>query len=153
MSQITATDLSIPPISSGMLAKVRMVEDYIRPCEQIGLVTEHVIHGGMYARTIRLGAGIIITGALIKIATLLIVEGSVEMLVNGGWMRLDGYNVMPASAGRKQIFVTRSIVSMTMIFPSSARTVEDAEAQFTDEAELLLSRHKGGNDTILITGE
>jgi hypothetical protein len=130
-----------------------MVEDYNRPYKQIPICTEHAIHGGMYARTIRLGPGIIITGALIKIATMLIVEGCIDMLVNTGWTCLDGYNVIAASAGRKQIFVTRSSVCMTMIFPSQARTVEDAETQFTDEAEILLSRHEGFNDTILITGE
>jgi hypothetical protein len=60
--------------------------------------------------------------------------------------------VIPASAGRKQVFVSRSTVTITMLFPTLARTVEEAEAEFTDEAAGLLSRRQDAN-TVVITGE
>ena len=56
-----------------------------------------------------------------------------------------------ARAGRKQIFVTRKPTVITMIFRTDAQTVEQAEAEFTDEAELLMSR-QSDSDLVLITG-
>ena len=41
---------------------------------------------------------------------------------------LCGYHVIPASAGRKQVFVAHADTDLTMLFPSHAATVEDAEA-------------------------
>jgi hypothetical protein len=38
-----------------------------------------------------------------------------------------------------------------MIFRTDAKTVEQAEAEFTDEAEALMSR-RNDNDTVTITG-
>jgi hypothetical protein len=41
---------------------------------------------------------------------------------------------------------------MTMIYATSATAVEQAEAELTDEADLLLSRRQN-NGTTIITGE
>lgn len=141
------------PITPELLVKVRSAESLMLQLGQVPIRTEHVLHGGMYTRTVRVPAGVGFAGALIKRPTMLIVKGDVRMLVNGGWAELEGYNVIPAMAGRKQVFVTYSDVAMTMIFPCTARTIEEAEAEFTDEAELLLSRRQDNGDTITITGE
>jgi hypothetical protein len=42
---------------------------------------------------------------------------------------------------------------MTMIFPTSAQTVEEAENEIFGEADQLLSRKDGSGDTITITGQ
>jgi hypothetical protein len=39
-----------------------------------------------------------------------------------------------------------------MLFPTKAKTVEEAEAEFTDEADRLLSRHQEFQDLVTITG-
>jgi hypothetical protein len=96
--------------------------------------------------------GVVLMGALIKRPTLVIVVGTAHVYVGDKWERLAGYKVLPASANRKQIFVSVSPVVITMIFPTSAKTVEEAEAEFTDEAELLLSRRQDCN-TVTVTGE
>lgn len=144
---------TIPAISPEALGLVRRLESEALHLAQLPVATEHLLHGGMYARTVRLKPYTCITGAQIKRATMLIVNGRVEMLVNTGWTRLDGFNVLPASAYRKQVFVTLGDVQMTMIFPTKAQTVEDAEAEFTGETHLLLSRRQGDGDTTTITGE
>jgi putative AlgH/UPF0301 family transcriptional regulator len=136
-----------------MLEKVRAFEATAMQMEQTSIATEHIIHGGMYTRTVRVPAGIIFTGSLVKRATMLIVNGCVAMVLNDGVTNLNGYNVIPASAGRKQVFVTGGPVELTMMFPTAAKTVEEAEAEFTDEADLLLSRRQDNGDTITITGE
>lgn len=136
-----------------MLPRIATVEDALLAAgDQIELPTEHVIHAGMYARTVIMPQGMVMTGALIKRATTVIVCGAAAVLVGEEWQELDGYYVLPASSGRKQVFVSRSPVIITMIFPTQARTVEEAEAEFTDDCERLLSR-KQQNNTVLITEE
>lgn len=131
----------IAAMSDGAIGQVRRLEDALLDGPQIDIPTEHVLHAGMYGRTVRIPAGVVLTGALIKIATLLIVNGDVSVFTGGETLRLTGYHVIPASAGRKQAFIAHADTTLTMLFPSQAATVEQAEAEFTDEADLLLSRH------------
>jgi hypothetical protein len=74
------------------------------------------------------------------------------VLVGDEWQCVDGYRVLPASAGRKQVFVSRGAFLITMLFPTKAKSVEEAESEFTDETHLLLSRKQDLN-TVVITGE
>lgn len=161
MNALIPVGLVLEATDTATLDKLATVQQVLMRAEQIGLQTEHILHGGMYARTIRLpwneqiaaDGGVLLTGALIKRATVLIINGPTRVLVNDGWFESDGYQVLAAKAGRKQAFVTRGTVELTMIFPTTARTVEEAEAEFTDEADLLLSRRQPGGDLVIITGE
>lgn len=153
MTNLTVQGTRIAPMSQSSIDRARTLERELMALPQEELTTHHLIHAGMYARTIMIPAGMVLTGALIKIATTLIVVGEVKMYVNDGVVELSGYNVLPASAQRKQAFVTVSDTYLTMIFPSAAMTVEQAEAEFTDETEILVSRRDGTRDTITITGE
>lgn len=138
--------------SPEMVALIDEAAGRISQLPQIDLVTDHVLHGGMYARTIRIPAGAVVTGALIKIPTLLVIQGDADVLTGDGWVAVSGFGVLAGSAGRKQAFVTRSAVELTMMFPTQARTVEEAERECTDEHEQLMSR-KSERDTVLVTGE
>ena len=141
---------TFPPSSPETVEKVKTVEERIRERPQIEFVTEHVFHAGMYARTVRIKARTIFTNVLVKCATLLIIHGDIMVLADNTWLELTGYNVCPADAGRKQVYITLTDVEMTMIFPSQAKTVEEAEAEFTDETENLLS-HTNENDIVRTT--
>jgi glyoxylate carboligase len=144
---------ALPASTNETLAKVYEAEDYILTLPQIEIHTEHILHGGMYARTIRLAAGVVITGALFKVSTILVVNGLCAMFAGDHWAQLDGFQVMAASKGRKQVFVTKEPTEITMIFRTDAKTVEDAENEFTDEADRLMSRTQDGDDVIIVTGE
>jgi hypothetical protein len=146
-----AVPSGIPAMSDAAIEKVRRLESLVLAAPQVPLETSHIFHAGLYARTIRLPAGVMITGALIKIATLLIVQGDAIVYLDGESVRLEGYNVLPASARRKQAFVALAETHLTMIFATEARTVEEAEAEFTDEADLLGSSRD--SNRITITGE
>lgn len=143
--------LALPVMSDVLLANLTSVQDKLLALPQVEIQTDHVLHGGMYVRTIRLDAGVVLMGALVKIPTVLIVSGRTKVFTGEGWIELEGYHVIPARAGRKQIFVTHEETSITMIFRTDAKTVEQAEAEFTDEAEALMSR-QNDNDTVTITG-
>lgn len=142
----------LPPTSPESLEKISIVEERIREYPQIEFQTEHVFHAGMYARTVRIAPYVTFTGVLVKVPTLLIAQGTFEVTIDDEFVRFSGYNVIPASAFRKQVYITLSEVILTMIFPTDAKTVEEAESQFTDETSSLLSRTQD-RDVVIVTGE
>lgn len=143
----------LPAMSDEAVAKVRELEKHNATLPQVEIATQHIIHGGLYARTIRLPAGVLLTGALLKIPTLLILNGHVTAYIGGETLELCGYHVLPGSAGRKQAFLAQADTVMTMLFPTQAKCVEDAENEFTDEADKLFSRARADQDETIITGE
>ncbi len=153
MNQLV-TPPAIPAMSPQAIANVAALEEIALALPQVPIHTTHVLHAGLYSRTIRIPAGVVLTGALIKIPTMVIVSG--DCIVSSGeaqGLRITGAAVLPASAGRKQVFAAYEETSVTMIFATSAKTIEQAEAEFTDDAELLFSRRDPDTNTIIITGE
>lgn len=150
-NDLIATHYGIEPMSPARIDEVREFEARLAELPQACIDTHHVIHGGMYARTIRIPAGVALTGAEIKLATMLIVSGHVRVTIDDGTRDLAGYHVLAAAAGRKQAFLALADTDLTMIFPTQSRTVEECEAEFTDEADRLMSRT--GHNTIVITGD
>jgi selenocysteine-specific translation elongation factor len=132
---------AIPPTPSDIEALIRIATAAIKPRENNFTVKmEHHLHAGMYARTCRVPSLQKFTSVLFKIPTLLVVHGDCLVTVGAEWKRLRGYNVIPASAQRILAYITIGDTEITMIFPSNAQTVEEAEAEFTDESADLLSR-------------
>jgi hypothetical protein len=147
------TCTGLAPASEDTLAKIRIVHDALLEVADVKVDTEHLLHGGMYVRTIRFEPGIVSVGSLIKRPTVLIVNGPCAVMGPDGWVELTGYNVLPGSSGRKMLRVTRGHVELTMIVATEAKTVEEAENEVFAEADILMSRRGGGMDTITITGE
>lgn len=150
MNQI-AIHTALPAMTPEDIGAVSRLESELRTAPQTEVHTDHVFHAGMYARTVRIPAGTVMTGALIKRATLLILNGHAKVFTGADAVELVGYHVLPASAGRKQAFITYADTDLTMLFPTGAQSVEAAEAEFTDETGLLLSRQMP--QTLRITGE
>ena len=100
----------------------------------------------------RIPAGFMITGALIKVPTLLIIEGDALVWTGEEHVLLEDYNIIPAHQNRKQVFVARTDVLLTMIFATKATTIERAEEEFTDDFARLLSRQQGNKNFTIITG-
>lgn len=149
---LTLTGGILPATPPEALDMVNRIAEVSATVPQLSCRTEHLIHAGMYARTVRLKPGTIITGVLLKRATILITDGRALVLVGDEWAGIEGYNVIPGSAGRKQVFVAITELALTMMFPTQAKTVDEAEREFTDEYDLLYSRGDGEN-LITITGE
>lgn len=142
---------ALPPSTARCIEIARRIEEEVLKVPQIELRTEHLIHAGIYSRTICIPAGTVLTGALIKIPTTLVISGCASVLRgDGDEVLIEGYRVLACSAGRKQAFIAHTDTHLTMFFKTTARTVADAEAEFTDEAERLLSRT--GYNEVTITG-
>lgn len=133
---------TIPPMTTGQIAFVTNVESVAVGMRQVDIETSHEFHAGIYTRTIMIPAGVMITGALIKIPTVIILSGDATVLVGDEKIRLTGYGVIAAEAGRKQLFIAHEDTYLTMLFKTDATTVEEAENEFTDEADKLGSRRE-----------
>ncbi len=133
-------DLLLGAMSARAVGIVSRFEAEALKLPQVPIRTEHAFHAGMYARTILIPAGVVLTGALIKIPTLLILSGDAIVYTADGPRRFTGYEVLLGGAGRKQAFAALADTRLTMVFPTAAATVEAAEAEFTDECDRLFSR-------------
>jgi hypothetical protein len=153
LADLKVIDAAFGPASPEVLKYIERLHHEVLSHPQAEIPTEHVLHGGMYIRTIRLDAGTITVSSLIRLATVLIVNGSTAVIAGDEAVELEGYNVILGSAGRKQVFVTRSAVEMTMMFATSAKTVTEAEDEVFAQADELMSRADGSSNTITITGE
>lgn len=154
MGELFADSPRIGAMAPTAIDKVRRLEAEAAKRSQVRIRTHHVLHGGMYARTIGIPAGVMITGALVKVATVLVSDGDVLAYIGTDRpLRLTGRQVFPASASRKQAFVALADTELTSVFPTEARTIEEAEAAFTDEFDILMSRKDPDTNTIVITGE
>lgn len=151
MNALPTAATAILPISPAQLDRVRAFEQANLARPQVPITTHHLLHAGLYARTITIPDGVVLTGALIKIATVLVLSGDAILNRGDQGQRFTGYHVIPASAHRKQAILAMADTHLTMLFQTDAKRVEDAEAQFTDEADLLFSRR--GENVIIITGE
>lgn len=153
MSTLMVPIATLPATAPELLAKIAELEKFqlAQELEHFAeqVPTDHLIHAGMYVRTILMPKDSVLTGVLMKVPTVVIVTGSAAVLAGDEWVELEGYNVIPASAGRKQVYVSRGPVLITMLFPTTARTVEAAEAEFTDQADALLSHRQNANRVVI----
>ena len=153
MTELDIPRACLPAMSVEAIDQVRTAEREMLALPQVEIHTSHLIHGGMYARTILMPKGVAMTGVLVKRPTTLVLIGDVLVYTGDGVLHLQGQQVIPASAWRKQAFMANEDTWLTMIFPTSATTVEQAEREFTDEVGLLMSRDRPDLNHITITGE
>ena len=146
MSGLVAAESRIPAMTAQAIDKVRELEAITRDLPQVEIATDHVLHGGMYARTICIPAGVVLTGVFIRVPTLLVFDGNATVNAGDDATTLVGYHVLAASAHRRQAFLAHADTRLTMVFATQAKTVVEAEDEFTDEAHLLFSRKPGAVD-------
>jgi hypothetical protein len=153
MRDLVLPQTIVPAMGEYALSKVRELEAELFKLPQVAVRMHHVLHGGMYARTCYIPAGHIAACCLVRVPTIVILSGTADVYVGKDEpLRLDGYSVVPASAGRKQAFLSITDFALTMVYVTNARTVEEAENEFTAESHMLASRRDGLNTTV-ITGE
>jgi len=140
MSELILKNNIIPAMTDQDLQKVTELENEAFKYPQLSIEIQHVFHAGIYARTAILPENTLITGALLKVPTILIVNGDCTMFVGNESRRLTGYHVFSAAAGRKQAFVAHSRTELTMMFATQSTTVDQVEQEFTDDFMRLNSR-------------
>ena len=131
---------ALASMSDKSIAKVFELETAVRNLPQVNIQTDHLLHAGMYHRTILIPAATVLVGVVIKIATTVILSGDATLYIDGAPTRFEGYHILPGGPNRKQSFLTHEDTVVTMIFPTDAKTVKEAEEEFTDYTDDLGSR-------------
>jgi hypothetical protein len=151
-ASVLAGQLALPASTPAGIALAQRIHERLKAEPQVPIRTHHVLHAGVYTRTICVPASTVLVGALIKIPTTLVVCGhALVLLGDGEEVEVAGYQVLAASAGRQQTYIARVDTYITMSFRTQATTVEEAEQEFTDQADQLMSRT--GENIVVITGE
>lgn len=143
----------IPSMSDSSIEKAREMEKAIYNLPQISIATDHILHAGVYTRTVMIPKDGVISGVLVKRSVNLIISGHCIVYLGDDEAReYKGYVALTAMANRKQVFIAKENTYLTMFFATDAREIAEAESQFTDEVGTLMSRQDNAINNINITG-
>lgn len=130
----------INPITPAINKQFESLIKELEKCPQPKVRTEHHLHAGVYSRTIYIPAGCVAVGLTIKLATQLICAGHFRLTDGSSTQEFKGYHVLDGLPGRRAAAYAIKDSAFTMLFATEAKTVEEAENEFTDEPERLLTR-------------
>lgn len=101
--------------------------------------TKEFMHGGMYVRTIFIPAGSFLIGGHIKPETVVILQGTGTVVINGKETLFDGYKVFKGAANRKMSGQAVCDSFVTMIARTDKTSTAEAEEEVVVEHLRLLS--------------
>lgn len=132
----------LPVSDSATEQNIERIKEALNHFEPAEIKTEHFLHGGLYVRTCYHPKGSVLLGALIRVPTVLIVDGSVDIRSGEAVVEVRGHAVLRGVPGRRALVVTYEDSKATMVFRTDAKTVEEAEEEMTAEYEQLLTRRE-----------
>lgn len=108
----------------------------------VELETWHYFADGLVARTIRIPAGTVLTGAAHKAEHLNIAHGDITVWTEAGMRRLTGYHVLPSLPGAKRVGYAHADTWWTTVHlnPRNERDIEALEDALVEDAHALQSR-------------
>lgn len=148
MNEVTQLETGFAAMSREDIAKIRGIREALKeelvanPDAEVEIPCEQHLHAGFYSRTIFIPKDTVAVGVTILKDTQLVISGHVLMNDGTHVVEIEGYRVLECKAGRAQIARTLKDTYMTMSFATDAKTVREAEDEFTDEPEQLLTRTK-----------
>ena len=148
MNESSKLETGFAAMSRGDIEKIRGIREALKeelvanPNAEVEIPCEQHLHAGFYSRTIFIPKDTVAVGVTITKDTQLVISGHVLMNDGTHVVEIDGYRVLECKAGRAQIARTLEDTYMTMSFATDAKTVREAEDEFTDEPEQLLTRTK-----------
>ena len=140
MSNELSRTAPLPPVTEAQNVAFENLIDRVAEMPPVEIRTVHHLHAGVYSRTIYVPAGAVVVGLTIKCATQLIGCGHFQITDGGSTKEFKGFHVFDGSPGRRAAVVALTNCAFTMLFATDAKTVEEAEKEFTDEPERLATR-------------
>lgn len=116
------------------------LEQAILQGPQVDLRTEHVLSGGVYARTIHIPAGTVLTGATHKKDHINVVCGDISVTTDDGVKRITGYHVLPSKAGIKRAGIAHADTVWTTLCKTDLTDIEAIEDDLVEESDRLQNR-------------
>lgn len=120
--------------------RVSQLEAMVLTAPQVDLQTQHKLSGGMYARTIFIPAGTVLTGATHKRDHINVMVGDITVSTDEGMRRLIGFNVLETKAGMKRCGFAHADTQWTTISRTDLVVIEDIEDELVVESERLQTR-------------
>lgn len=135
------TDI-VPTGEVPTLDKIEAFNELLQQFPQEYIPVQHLVHGGMYARTVRVKAGTYAVGAMLNHDNISVMVGDCTCSTNDGMVRLTGFNVLPANAGGKRVGYFHADTDWTMIMriPDGMHDVDEIEQYITCEYDKLQSQ-------------
>lgn len=121
--------------------KVNAIETVILNAPQVDLNTAHALSGKVYARTIYIPAGTILTGAEHKKDHINIMQGDITVSTDEGMRRLTGHHIIETKAGNKRIGFAHADTVWTTVCYTEFTDIEDIENDLVETPEQLQTRN------------
>ncbi len=137
----TLVKASLTPCTDEQIANLeKLCQQLENGGKTLFLRTEHHLHAGVYSRTIYVPKGVMAVGVTIKVPTQFIASGDFTLTDGGTSKRFKGHHVFDGASRRRAAVFAHEDSAFTMLFATTAQTVEEAEEEFTDEADRLATR-------------
>lgn len=111
-----------------IINKVGTLESIMQDLPQADIPTTHDFMGGMYARTIYLKKGMLLTGAIHLTDHLNIVTGDITIAGESGQKRYTGTHIVPSKAGTKRVGLVHEDTTWTTILKTNLTEVNEIES-------------------------
>lgn len=121
--------------------QVERLEQFVLKAPQIDLKTTHVLSGGVYARTIFIPAGTVLTGATHRKDHVNVLQGDIVVTTDEGMKRLTGHHVLPTRAGMKRAGWALGDTWWTTLIRTDKTNLNEIEADICEEPERLQTRN------------
>ena len=108
--------------------------------EQVLLATTHALAGPVYARTILIPAGTLLTGLVHRADHVNIAIGDITVLTDQGMRRLTGHHVIPTKAGAKRAGYAHADTYWTTVSYTTQTELGAIEDELVEDAERLQGR-------------
>lgn len=127
-------------IEKSHIEKVKKLERHLLQVPQVDLKTTHAISGGIYARTMYVPAGTVLTGATHKKDHINIFVGDFTVSTAQGVDRYIGHNVLECKAGTKRAIVAHTDGVWTTLVKTDLTDIAAIEDESVVESEMLQTR-------------
>lgn len=122
-------------------ADIEKLERHVLRLPQVDLGTTSELSGEVCARTIRIPAGTVLTGAEHNKDAINIVCGDITVTTDDGPKRFTGYHVIPSKAGTKRAGYAHADTVWTTCWHTKLTDPTSIEDEMTDESDRLQSRN------------
>jgi len=119
---------------------IEQLERELMGHEQVQLATTHALAGPVYARTIFIPAGTLLTGLVHRADHVNISVGDITVLTDTGMRRLTGHHVIPTKAGAKRAGYAHADTHWTTVSYTTQTELGAIEDELVEDAERLQSR-------------
>jgi hypothetical protein len=119
---------------------IERLESAILQGPQVDLNTDQIVNGKVAARTIRIPAGTVLTGAVHNKDSVNIVCGDITVTTDNGPQRFIGYHVLPSLAGTKRAGVAHEDTVWTTLWHTELTDQAAIEDEMTDDSTRLQNR-------------